>query len=184
MNVNPWVEIVRTDGQGPDPAAMITLMRNAMAFSARFVRSSPKVEAARFITFLVDDEARRLGFRFTSEPEDNSLTLTPNGRKRNTVGRIVQAQALMTRYPWIRSAAEVREVAARRYKPTWDSIHGLFFVTLRPTFERVAKVPLEIPTGIIGLYRYCRGDVVVYIGHGDIRAGQPDRSEKMAVRSN
>ena len=36
-------------------------MRNAVAFSAHLIRSSAKLEAARFVTLLVDEMGRPLG---------------------------------------------------------------------------------------------------------------------------
>jgi hypothetical protein len=166
--MSPWVEVERSDGTGPDTTA--TIMRAAIAFSAHFVRSSPDVLNARWVNLFVDDDSRRLGFRFSDKPLKNALSLTPNGRKRNTYGRVVQTQALFTRYSWLRAISECRELKPRRFRVTWDSVEKLYFVALRPSFERGATTPSEVPSTAIGIYRYLRGADVVYIGQGDIRS--------------
>jgi len=165
----PWIEVQRED-QGPEAKAIVTLMPNAVAFNSHFMRSSPKLQAARFATVLVDDETRRVGFRFTKEPLDNSLSLSPNSRKGNAAGRVVQAQALMSRCPWLRAAAAVKKVGSRRFVPTWDSVDRLHYISLRPSFEHFVTDESAIDAKVIGIYRYRRGEETVYIGQGVVRS--------------
>ena len=168
--MSPWVEVERSDRSGSDSAATATIMRAAIAFSAHFVRSFPDILSARWVKLFVDDEARRLGFRFSDKPLENALSLTPNGRKRNTHGRVVQTQAAFTQYSWLRAISELRDVKSRRFPLTWDSIERLYFIALRPSFEHSAAAPSDISSTAVGIYRYVRGTDIVYIGQGNIRS--------------
>jgi hypothetical protein len=133
ITMSPWVEVERSDRSGPDSAATATIMRAAIAFSAHFVRSFPDILSARWVKLFVDDEARRLGFRFSDKPLENALSLTPNGSKRNTHGRVVQTQAVITQYSWLRAISELRDVKSRL------GLHRAFVLHCSAAFLRAQR---------------------------------------------
>ena len=55
----------------------------------------------------------------------------------------------------------------------------MWVVSLRPAFEVRASARTEVPSDARGIYRYRRGDEVVYIGRGQIRSrlNAPERNE-------
>jgi hypothetical protein len=91
----------------------------------------------------------------------------------------MQSNALVKERPWIQAVANEPDVLIRRFEPQWDKFEELWVVQLCPAFECRVSDRSEISTTTRGIYRYLRGDEIVYIGRGQVRsrARAPERDQ-------
>lgn len=174
-----WVKVRREGGEEPEATPFITIRRGGVAFNAAFVRSA-HLEDKTSVSVLIDSESMRVGFKFLDDPCDaDCYALTRDGGGRGTgVGRWAQAGVLL-REPWVAAVARIGDIRLRKFKPKWSSTDSMWVITLCPAFELRVNADSEIPSDAGGIYRYLRGDEVVYIGRGRIRSrfNSPERRE-------
>ncbi len=175
--MSPWVKIRREGGESPEATPLVTLRRGGVAFNAVFVRSANLDRMIR-VAIHVDRESRRIGFKFLEDSSDeDSYALTRDGGG-NGDGRWAQAGALV-REPWVSAIARIEDGRFRKFKPTWSSADAMWVISLCPAFETRVSAGSEIPSEASGIYRYLRGNEIVYIGRGQIRSrfSSPARRE-------
>jgi hypothetical protein len=75
------------------------------------------------------------------------------------------------------AVAKLADYRDRQFKPERMSGKFKWAISLCPAFERHASDKDAIPSEACGVYRYKRGEEIVYIGRGQIRSrvGAPDR---------
>jgi hypothetical protein len=175
--MSPWQKVARKGGEAPEPTPLVTLRRAGVAFNAAFVRSASLANKTH-VAVQVDSASFRVGFRFLDAPTDTDCwALTHDGGGRGE-GRWAQAGSLL-QLPWIASVARIQDHQRRRFKPKWSSADSMWVVTLCPAFENRVSAVSEVPSDARGIYRYLRGEEVMYIGRGVIRSrfNAPERRE-------
>lgn len=166
--MSPWEKVRRQGGFGPEVTPLVSIRRGGVAFNAAFVRSA-NIENKTHVSVRVDTDSFRIGFKFLDGPTDaDCYALTRDGGGRGN-GRWAQAGALV-RIPWVASIVRIPDPGLRRFKPTWSSVDSMWILTLCPAFEIRVSAASEIPSNARGIYRYLRGNEVVYIGRGVIRS--------------
>ena len=175
--MSSWVKVRREGGGTPEAIPLVTVRRGGLAFNAPFVRAGCLQDKTR-VSVLVDHSSFRIGLKFQDDAsDDDSYALTKDGGGRGD-GRWAQTSSAL-RIPWIAAVARIEEGRLRRFKPTWSSAESMWVVSLCPAFETRASAASEISSDARGIYRYRRGDEIVYIGRGQIRSrlSAPERNE-------
>lgn len=116
-------------------------------FTAGFVHAH-KLSHCKYVTYLVDEENCRIGFKFLNEQSDGS-TVKIDWRKRNTPsGRI--GLGPLRKYKFIADVESSPNVSDRRFVPEIEHAgeHGsIFVIRLAPMFEnslpahQIDKIP-------------------------------------------
>jgi hypothetical protein len=181
--MSPWIDVPR-EADGPlHKKPVVALRTKAVAFNASFTRIA-EIKKHKFVAIKVDPDLWRLGFQFHSDDSDQSaLTIARDGgqrghKRRNQNNLAVQTNALMTRHPWVAAVARQKDATLRRFIPEFSTLDKLWIITLRPSFERAAQLPQDLPSEMTGIYRYVVGDEVIYIGKGNIRERAMDSSRR------
>lgn len=172
-----WVKLQREGSETPTPEPLVTIRRGGVAFNAPFVRLARVLDKTR-ASVHVDADSLRIGFKFHDDAADpDSYALTHDGGGRGDA-RWIQATTLIHE-PWVAAVARLPQKRLRRFTPVWSSVDAMWVVELCPAFEIRASAASEIPSDVRGVYRYCRGDDIVYIGRGVVRSrfGAPERAE-------
>jgi hypothetical protein len=175
--VSQWIKLRREGGESPEAALLVTIRRSGLAFNAAFVRAAGLRDKSHVSVHLAPDSFR-IGLRFFDDASDaDSYALTRDGGGRGE-GRHAQCTTLV-RVPWVAAVARIEDRRLRRFKPTWLSAESMWVVSLCPAFEIRASARTEVTSDARGIYRYRRGDEVVYIGRGQIRSrlNAPERNE-------
>jgi hypothetical protein len=173
-----WVKYGRKGGMTPDPTSLISIRRNQIALNANFVATG-NLASSSHVTIYADPELFRLGFTFhASPPDDDAIALTNDGGGRGR-GRCIQVAGLMSEHAWLAEVANITEARLRRFEPKWVGTDGMFVIALSPPFERRVSDRSDLPGSARGIYRYKRGEEIVYIGRGNIRSrlGAPEREQ-------
>lgn len=146
----------------------ISIRRNGfLAISADFVRMA-KIEDCTRVTLFLAANGMRLGIQFHSdERDDDAFILGHDGGNRKSLNRIVVAKTLITQSDLLRSLLN-EDSRVRRFEPQRDE-NGRWIINLAPCFERRATEVAGLPKQGTGIYRYVRGQEVIYIGRGDLR---------------
>ena len=162
----------------PDPIPLVSVRRDQIAFNAHFV-SSENLERKSHVSVFPDSELYRLGFKFHDSPEDDAYALTSDGGGSGGRGRCFQVAALMRDHLWLAAVANIEDSRLRRFKPKWISTDAMWVISLSPAFEHRVSDRSDIPSQTRGIYRYKRGDDIVYIGRGQVRSrlGSKHRAE-------
>jgi hypothetical protein len=167
----------REGGEAAEATALIALRRGGVAFNATFVRANGLGRKQRVSVFL-DEGSLSIGFRFLDGPTDeDSYALTHDG---GGGGDSRWAQCgIIYREPWIAAVLRLKDQRLHRFKPVWSSTDSMWTISLWPAFETRVSSGSELPASATGIYRYLRGDDVVYIGRGVIRSrfNSPERRE-------
>ena len=175
--MSPWEKVRREGGEPTDATPLVTFRRAGVAFNAAFAHAAG-LESKTYVSVHVDSDSLQIGFKFLSDSSDaDSYSLTADGGGRGA-GRWAQVGTLV-KLPWVAAVIRIDDARLRRFPPTWDSAQSMWIVTLCPAFENRASAGSEIPSDARGIYRYRRGDEVVYIGRGQIRSRlhAPERNE-------
>lgn len=118
-----WNEYKRTDSLKGARDEFISVRPLGIAFSSGFVVNHGLDEMSR-VSVLIDDGARRVGFRFhTNERDIDSFSLTVDGT--NSAGRWFQSKHLYTEFPWL-AAVLKRPLHDRRFTP--KRAQGVWFI--------------------------------------------------------
>jgi hypothetical protein len=146
----------------------ITLRRSGFAISADFVRKANITGCTR-VSLLLSHDGRQLAFHFHNNEHDNhAFRLGRDGGGRNSgMNRGIAATGVFAESLALRRLVDA-PVAARRFEPI-DIGGGRWAITIVPCFEQRVNRPHELPEGESGIYRYVRGDDVLYIGKGKYR---------------
>lgn len=80
----------------------------------------------------------------------------------------------MNDYPWLKVISRESDLKLRRFTPEWNSFESIWVISICPPFENCVRNGDEIPSDISGIYRYRRGDEIVYIGRGSVRSRSND----------
>lgn len=166
--MSQWLKLRREGGETPEAVPLVTIRRSGLAFNASFARAAGLRDKSHVSIHLAPDSFR-IGLKFLDDASDaDSYALTRDGGGRGE-GRHAQTTALL-RTPWVAAVARIEDKRLRRFKPTWLSAESMWVVSLCPAFEVRASARTEVPSDARGIYRYRRGDEVVYIGRGQIRS--------------
>lgn len=172
-----WIKYGRKGGMTPDPTSLISIRRNQIALNAHFVATAG-LEKTSYVTIFADSDLYRLGLKFHAEAcDEDAIALTNDGGGAGGRGRCVQVAGLMSEHPWLATVADTKEPKCRRFEPKWISTDKMWVISLCPPFENRVSDRSAIPSDARGIYRYKRGDEIVYIGRGSIRSrlGSPER---------
>jgi len=168
--MSPWAKHRRKGGKRAEPTPLISIRRGAIAFNAHFVADAQLSDKLR-VTVFVDEEARRLGFKFHDDAADeDSFALTADGGSKKGRGRSIQVNSLMLKQDWLRALSQHEDSRVRRFRPQWVSADSMWVISVSPAFEQRVSDRSEIPSTTCGIYRYRRGDDIVYIGRGQVRS--------------
>ena len=176
-----WIKYKRKGGTTPDPSPLLTIRSNAIALNAHFVATA-RLEEKSHASIFMDPERFSLGFRFHDKAlDDDAIALTNDGggSVRGGGGRCIQVTGLMREQPWLAAVASIEDARLRRFEPRWVSADSMWVISLCPSFEHRVSDRSDIPTRTCGIYRYRRGDEIVYIGRGQVRsrAGSREREQ-------
>lgn len=177
----------RVASRGPSAEApvnlpQVTVRRASFAYN-KHLRDAARLDDFQKVTFHIDDDEHRIGLRFhNNERDENAYAVHfdggSSGRKGQTVRtkRIYATQCnhIINSTPWLKKISQLEDPAFRRFVARLDERENLWILQLRPSFERKAKTPVEIPSDLCGIYRYVHKDEVVYIGQGQIRSRARD----------
>ncbi len=167
-------KIKREDQMVARKQQYITLRENTVAFNSVFFREA-KLDKFTHINVLVDPENYQMGFKFHNDStDDDSLTLYTDSTSKNN--RNISARQIYKKYQWIDKISKLPNNTLKRFKPTYNNIEKMWIISLVPSFEYSAKRK-DVPNNISGIYRYKKGNDVVYVGRGEIRsrANSPER---------
>ena len=176
-----WIKYRRKGGTTPDPVPLVTIRREQIAFNAHFVAIARLDEMSCVSAFAVP-QLFRLGLQFHAEAPDGdviALTKDGGGSGKRGRGRCIQVAGLMREHPWLAAVARIEDPRLRRFEPKWSNTESMWVISLCPAFEHRVTDRSDIPTRDRGIYRYKRGDEIVYIGRGQIRSrlGASDRED-------
>ena len=175
-----WIKYRRKGGKSLDPVARITIRTNQIAFNAHFVAIA-HLEEKPYVSVYVNPDLFRLGFQFHAKStNEDAIALTNDGGPggKGSKGRCIRAVGLMREYPWLEAVGKIKDPRLRRFEPQRSGIDRMWVISLYPSFERRVSDRSDI-SHESGIYRYKRGDVIVYIGRGQIRSrlGSNDREK-------
>lgn len=166
----------RKDFVKRDDLPQISIRPNTIAFNAELTNKA-KLSQYQKVKILVDEENYRLGFIFHSDENDpHSLRLYSDSITKSS--RAVSARQLLKTYKWIESVSKLTSPLDKRFMAKWNNIEKAWIINLCPSFENVISNESQLKD-LVGIYRYKRGDEIVYIGRGIIksRINSPDRSD-------
>jgi len=151
-----WVKVKKTKVQRNEPS--VTVSSDRFSFNSCFSKLGELIKNS-FVNFYCDEENRKIGFEFKKDSDSND-------DYRVIAARYCKNSELLNK-PWIRKIAQMKEklvFAAKKEGKKW-------VITLCPAFEIAVKRNEynKIPEAAKGIYRYIKGDEVVYIGKGNIR---------------
>lgn len=164
---------------------VLVFTKTGFSFSASFIRKN-NLEQMRSVKVLKDDENPYwLGFKFLDASNvSNSLALLnkQGDSGKTTAARAIKAAQIYSKSETLRSIRDDESKISRRFAIQWDVTKRLYFVELRPTFEKRTPFDdrLTIDPSARGIYRYKNSsDKVIYIGKGVIRdrAQSPERQK-------
>jgi len=164
----------------PSAGQILSLSKSGITLSARFIREN-NLEAKEGIVFYRDDEDDYwLGFRVidaNDQPDSLGLVATTSASS-----RYVKASEIINKTPALSTIQKLEFKADRTFAITWDKKNSLWFISLRPVFERESlwEDRKLIPDEVMGIYRYLSKDNdLIYIGKGWIRkrAMSPERED-------
>ena len=170
--MNNWVKHKRKGGATLEQVNRISIRRTSIAFNSHFVATA-HLEETPYVIIHVDAEKFRLGFEFIASSQDrDSFALTADGgykggKKRS---RAVQVAGLMRENSWLAATGSINDPTLRQFEPKWSSTDSKWVISLAPSFEHRVSDRSDIPAQARGIYRYKRGDEIVYIGRGQIRS--------------
>ena len=175
---NPkWQKHSRRGGATPDAFPAVTLRKNAIVFNSIFI-TGENLDDKVFVVIYTNSDEFSIGFRFLEDAsgEEDAYSLTNDGGSKSK-SRAVQVTALMKDHRWISAVALQDDVRVRRFQPVWDKFEKLWVISLCPAFENRVTDRSNIPSSVDGIYRYRRGEEIVYIGKGQIRSrlNSPER---------
>ena len=177
--MNSWIKHnKRKGGQAADRIPLVSIRRQAIAFNAHFIAQANLEDMTR-VSIFVDPGRFKIGFKFHSDITDkDSYALTRDGGRRAR-SRVTETRALINGHPWIAAVTRIKDPRLRRFRPEWHSADSMWVISLCPAFEVRVSHKSDIPSDVQGIYRYRRGDKVVYIGRGAIRSRlhAPDRRD-------
>ena len=155
VQINPAYVNSKTDGP------IVTLVNQSVRFNQGAAR---KISGDRFtrVSIFIDDENRRIGFRFFDRDEQNTYKLM----KSKGGSFAVRIKKLTKQYPWIGAAMEA-SIEERRFELNADD--NIYFIQLMPAFEKSVSSVESIPNKARGIYRLLDlSGMIMYIGRGCI----------------
>ena len=169
--MSDWIKYKRKGGAMPEPVSLVTIRKDVFAFNSLFARVAGLDSKSHVIVF-VDPAHYRVGFKFVNDGSDSdSLVLTGDGgANKEKGGRVVQVSGLMKDHLWLKALATSEDSSAKKFEPRWDNLNQLWAIDIAPSFETRVSDKSQIPSTCRGIYRYKRGDEIVYIGRGQIKA--------------
>jgi hypothetical protein len=174
-----WIKRRRTrKGKTLNPVALVTIRVNQIAFNAHFVATA-QLDEKPHVCISADHDQLRLGFQFHTKANEDSFALTTDGGTDGKgKGRCIGAAGLMREHPWLKAVGKVENPRLRCFEPRWSGIDRMWVISLCPSFDRRVSDRSEI-SHESGIYRYKRGDEIVYIGCGQIRSrlGSSERKD-------
>jgi hypothetical protein len=115
----------RTDTMRGLREEFVALRPMGIAFSTGFVAAHKLGEMTR-VSLVVDNDSRRLGFRFHSDENNvDAFAIAADGS--SSGGRYLNSKRIYSDIPWL-GAALARPNNERRFRPR--SSHGVWFIDL------------------------------------------------------
>jgi len=171
----------------PSTGAVLSISRSGISLSAKFI-SENRLEHMEGIIFFRDDEDDYwLGFRLVEDfNRADSLALLATTKSNN---RSCKASEIINKTPVLAHVQGLEYRAQRQFEIEFDKKNALWFIRLRPVFERgvLWADRRSIPEEVSGIYQYLsREGEILYIGKGLIRnrASSPDRDKWGVYRIN
>jgi hypothetical protein len=166
-----WIKHNRKGGTMPEARSLVSIRRAAIAFNAHFV-ATVAIERNSHVSIFLKPDSFQVGFKFhnDSTDEDSYTLIHDGGGSRRGRGRSIQITALMRENSWLKAISLEPDQRLRRFEPKWISTDSLWVISICPPFENRVSDKSDIPSDISGLYRYKRGDEIVYIGRGQVRS--------------
>jgi hypothetical protein len=164
----------------PAAAHVLSFSKSGITLSAKFVRDEGLENKEGIVFYRDDEDDYWLGFKVIDENNQaDSLGLVSTT---SASSRYVKASEIINKTPVLAHIQKLEFRADRTFDIQWDRKNGLWFIRLRPVFERRVywKDRHQIPDEVIGIYRYLGKDgTLLYIGKGWIkkRALSPERGE-------
>jgi hypothetical protein len=171
-----WIKQPRKGGMTPEPIPLVTFRNNQIAFNSIFIESNKLTEHKFVVIYTIQSEFK-IGFKFiqdTAANDDDAYSLSQDGGSKTldkkTSSRVIQVQALMKEQKWLYEVSQLSDAKLRRFEPVWNKFDDLWIVQLSPAFEKKVSERSLIPSTVVGIYRYKRGEEIVYIGKGEIKS--------------
>jgi hypothetical protein len=156
---------------------LITVGGQSFSFNARFAKEAELKKYSKVAIF-IDEKEYKIGFEFHSrENERNNFTL--QFRSKKGAGAIIKAQEIIRNTPFIKKINSLKNSVDKRFPVSFDRFEKLYVINLSPAFETSIDDNKTVTSEARGIYRYLDGDLVVYIGRGNIksRINSPERKE-------
>ncbi len=156
-----WIQVKPAYVNSKTDGPIVTLVNQSIRFNQEAAR---KVGGDRFtrVGIYIDDEDRRIGFKFFDRDEQNTYKLM----KGKGGSFSVRIKKLTKQYFWIGIAME-GSLEERRFELNTDD--SIYFIKLMPSFEESAYSVESIPNNTRGVYRLRdHSETIVYIGQGHI----------------
>ena len=164
----------------PSAEHVLSFSKSGITLSAKFIREKELSDYEGIVFYRDDEDDYWLGFRLIQENNQaDSLGLVANS---SAASRYVKASEIINKTPVLSHIQGLEYKADRTFEIQWDKSNKLWFIRLRPVFERAVLWPDRnlIPDEVMGIYRYWskNGDLL-YIGKGWIkaRANSPERQQ-------
>ena len=171
-----WIKQPRKGGMTPEPTALITFRNNQIAFNSLFIEKN-KLTDHKFVVIYTIESEFKIGFKFiqdTAASDEDSYSLSQDGGSKSldkkTSSRVIQVQALMKEQKWLNEVSQLNDAKLKRFEPVWSKFDNLWVVQLSPAFEKKVSERSLIPSSVVGIYRYKRGEEIVYIGKGAVKS--------------
>ena len=155
------------------PAAgyALSFSKSGITLSAKFIRDKELGNHEAIVFYRDDDDDYWLGFRTIEENDqpDSLGLVAPN----SAASRYVKASEIINKTPVLAHIQGLEYKADRTFEIQWDKVNKLWFIRLRPVFERAAlwSDRNHIPDDVLGIYRYwAKSGDLLYIGKGWIKA--------------
>jgi hypothetical protein len=162
----------------PAAAHLLSFSKSGVTLSAKFVKDKDLTSHEGIVFYKDDEDDYWLGFKtFEENDQSDSLGLVSTSSSAN---RYVKAAEVINKTPVLANIRELEFKKDRSFEIQWDKANKLWFIRLRPVFERSVLWADKqmIPDDVLGIYRYWGKDGdLLYIGKGWIKArtNSPER---------
>ena len=154
----------------PSAGDALSISKSGITLSARFIREKKLEDKVGIVFFRDDEDEYWLGFRIIDENnQSDSLGLVSTSKSSN---RYVKASEIINKSPVLARIQKLPFKADRTFEIQKDTKNDLWFIRLRPVFERHVQWSDKklIPEDVMGVYRYfAKDESLLYIGKGWIR---------------
>lgn len=162
----------------PAASQVMSFSKSGISLSAQFIKENDLTTKEGIKFFRDDEDDFWLGFQLLEDNSDSdALALLATTKSSN---RSVKASEIINKTPILANIQKLEFKAERTFEIQWDKVNKLWFIRMRPVFERSVlwKDKGLIPEDVSGIYRYySKAGDLLYIGKGWIkkRLTSPER---------